>query len=66
MCPRSTKGREEAEADIVELISWTKVKHKARNRGDNRSSVTDNGGGEHWSRDKVETHMLGLREWKRG
>jgi hypothetical protein len=42
------------------------MKHKARNSGYSRSSVTGNGGGENWSRDRVEAHIPGLREWKIG
>jgi hypothetical protein len=45
---------EEAETDLVELISRTEVKHKAMNNSGSGSSVTGNGDGEHWSRDRVE------------
>jgi hypothetical protein len=38
---------EEAETDLVELISRTEVKHKAMNNSGSGSSVTGNGDGEH-------------------
>jgi hypothetical protein len=52
--------------DSVEVISRIEVKHKARNNNDSRSSVTGNGGSEHWNKDRTKAQMPGLREGKGG
>ena len=46
---------------MIEDISRTEVKLKARNSGDSSSSVTGNGGAEHWSGDRSEAMLDGVR-----
>ena len=41
LCVQRAQRVEEAEMDSVELISRTELKHKARNSGSSRNSVTD-------------------------
>ena len=53
---------EKANTDSTKLISTIEVKHKPRKNNDFKSSVTGNGGGEHWSRDRADAQMLGLRD----
>jgi hypothetical protein len=59
LCVQRAQRVEETEMDSVELISRTELKHKARNSGGSRNSVTGNGGGKHWSRDRAEAQMPG-------
>jgi hypothetical protein len=66
MYPMSAKGRGGRYRLTRELISRREVKHKVRNNSDSRSSVTGNGGGEHWSGDTVDAQLPSLREWKGG
>ena len=44
---------EKANMDSTKLISMTEVKHNMKNNSDFKSSVTDSGGGKHWSRDRA-------------
>jgi hypothetical protein len=44
---------EKTNIDSTKLISIIEVKHKPRNNSDFKSSVTGNGGDEHWSRDRA-------------